>query len=287
MGMTIKNTSKIIVGDALEQLKKLKDNSVDLCITSPPYWNLRDYGVEGQIGLEVDVKLYIKKLVDVFREVKRVLKDTGTLWVNIGDSYAGSRKGPAGNLSKKNNQQHLGELKTGIIPEGMKYKDLVGVPWALAFALRDDGWYLRQDVIWAKPNPMPESVKDRTTKSHEYVFLLSKKPTYYFDHEAIKEPAIKFLGTPKEKPKAKRSKRDVWIINIQPYREAHFATMPEALVEPCVLAGSKEGDVVLDPFCGSGTVGVVALRNKRNFIGIELNPEYADIANKRIKDSLK
>ena len=307
--MSKKNTSKIHVGDVLNELSKLKDNTIDTCVTSPPYWGLRDYGNDLQIGLELDVNDYIAKLVEVFREVKRVLKDDGTLWLNIGDSYSGSGKGPAGNLGKKNNERHLQAKTGGIVPEGTKPKDLVGVPWLLAFALRADGWYLRQDIIWAKPNPMPESVKDRCTKSHEYIFLFSKSPIYYFDNEAIKEAAVTNVGNSKKrfggnkygdndnkeyqtksgniyKQSATRNKRDVWSIATQPFKGAHFAVMPEALVEPCVLAGSKVNGNILDPFTGSGTVGVVALKNKRNFIGIEINQDYADIANERISKSL-
>ena len=265
---------KILVGDCLEQMAHIESQSVQTCVTSPPYWGLRDYGHDGQMGLEKTPDEYVANLVEVFAEVRRVLKDDGTLWLNLGDSY------------------------------GLKPKDLIGIPWRVAFALQADGWYLRQDIIWAKPNPMPESVKDRCTKSHEYLFLLSKSPKYYYDNEAIKEPslglgktAIRFGGNkygdsddPKHATKSgneytdsgKRNKRDVWTINTKPFKGAHFATMPEALVEPCVLAGSREGDIVLDPFLGSGTVAVVAERYRRNWIGCELNPDYAAIAEVRI-----
>jgi DNA modification methylase len=296
----------LLIGDVLDKLKELEDKSVNMCVTSPPYWGLRDYGNESQIGLEENPQDYINVMVEVFREVKRVLADDGTLWLNIGDSYSGSGKGPAGNLGKKHNERHLEKKTGGLVPEGTKPKDLVGIPWMLAFALRADGWYLRQDIIWAKPNPMPESVKDRCTKSHEYVFLLSKSPKYYFDSEAIKEDGVIPAGTKGAKGSVerqgikgvnarppvykiydgKRNKRDVWTINTRPFAGAHFAVMPEALVEPCVLAGSAVGGTVLDPFTGSGTVGVVSLRHQRNFIGVEINPEYAEIAKKRIDESV-
>jgi DNA modification methylase len=244
-------------------------------------------------------------MVSVFREVWRVLADDGVLWLNIGDSYAGSGKGPAGNLGAKHNERHMEHKHSAIVPEGLKPKDLVGIPWRLAFALQDAGWYLRQDIIWAKPNPMPESVRDRCTKSHEYIFMLTKSSRYFFDNEAIKEPSanlgstkIKFGGSkygdsddPKHATKSgneytdngKRNKRDVWFIPTKPFKGAHFAVMPEAIVEPCVLASSRPGDTVFDPFTGSGTVGVVALRHKRNFLGTELNPEYGEIARTRIE----
>jgi len=293
---------EIKVGDVLAKIAEIGDKTVDTCVTSPPYWGLRDYNNDGQIGLEQDPNEYVEKMVQVFREVKRVLKDEGTLWLNIGDSYSGSGKGPAGNLGKKHNERHLEKKTGGLVPEGTKPKDLVGIPWMLAFALRADGWYLRQDIIWAKPNPMPESVKDRCTKSHEYVFLLSKSPKYYFDSEAMKEDGVIPAGTKGAKGSAerqgipgvnarppvykvydgKRNKRDVWYVKSKPFPGAHFAVMPEELVEPCVLAGSPVGGLVLDPFTGSGTVGVVSLRHERNFVGIELNPEYAEMARERI-----
>ena len=293
---------EIKVGDVLAKIAEIESGTVDTCVTSPPYWGLRDYNNDGQIGLEEDPNEYVAKMVEVFREVKRVLKDDGTLWLNIGDSYSGSGKGPAGNLGKKHNERHLEDKTGGLVPEGTKPKDLVGIPWMLAFALRADGWYLRQDIIWAKPNPMPESVKDRCTKSHEYVFLLSKSNKYYFDSEAIKEDGVIPAGTKGAKGSVerqgipgvnarppvykiydgKRNKRDVWFVKTKPFPGAHFAVMPEELVEPCVLAGSRVGGLVLDPFAGSGTVGVVSLRHERNFVGIELNPDYATIARERI-----
>lgn len=430
---------EILCGDALERLKDIPDNTVQTCITSPPYYGLRDYGTgkwiggdpnckhysgtygnnvsvgthknmkdsgmptvgfahimrnvctkcgaireDKQIGLEETPEQYINKLVEVFREVKRVLKDDGTLWVNIGDTYNGTKRGNTNDINKKTNTDSFVKNLWG----GAKEKDLIGIPWMLAFALRADGWYLRQDIIWHKPNPMPESVEDRCTKSHEYIFLLSKNPTYYFDYEAIEEPAnydgrlpgvvrdrvfeynskrnnnpeaflldandrkphtsdykyldtgIKFGGnkygdsedshyqtysgnawTPKLKSKydsidqeasgkssyknlqydgqspntmhlrraegladevyAVRRKRDVWSVNVASFKGAHFATFPEKLIEPCILAGSKEGDIVLDPFNGSGTTGAVSLKHKRKYIGVELNPEYIKLTEDR------
>ena len=260
---------------------------------------------DNQIGLEETPEQYVENMVSVFREIKRVLKDDGTVWLNIGDSYSGSGKGPAGNLGKAHDERNMEHKHSAIVPNGLKAKDLVGIPWRLAFALQADGWYLRQDIIWHKPNPMPESVTDRCTKSHEYVFLLSKSRTYYFDHESIKEPSVSNIGDskirfggnkygdstdPKHQTKSgsvwvaseKRNKRDVWSIATKPFKGAHFAIMPESLVEPCVLAGSAVGDTVFDPFTGSGTVGIVALRHNRNFVGTELNPEYAEMAVDRI-----
>jgi DNA modification methylase len=301
----------ILTGDVLEQLKTLDDESVNCVVTSPPYWGLRDYGQDGQLGLEQEPEEYISNMVDVFREVRRVLTDDGTFWLNIGDSYSGSGKGPAGNLGKANNERHLEHKTGGIVPKGTKPKDLVGIPWMLAFALRADGWYLRQDIIWSKPNPMPESVTDRCTKSHEYIFLLTKSRKYYYDNEAIKEPSVsnpktainaRFGGNkygdsddPKHatksgniwKPTTTRNKRDVWVIATQPFKGSHFAVMPEKVAETCVLAGCPEEGVVLDTFFGSGTVGVVALKHNRRYIGIELNPEYVEIAQARINSAIE
>lgn len=325
----------IIVGDALSELKRMETESVDCCITSPPYYNLRDYGIDGQIGLETIPEEYISKLVDVFREVRRVLKQDGTLWLNIGDSYAGSGKGKRdthtrnmGNKGTLNNSALQGNFKNAEI----KPKDLIGIPWLLAFALRKDGWYLRQDIIWHKPNCMPESVRDRCTRSHEYIFLLSKSKQYYYDSEAISEliagsSTKRYLqnieaqkgsdrqpgktngnmkavlprfggekyaeGSIRTKngnvyiPSLRRNKRDVWTVSTAGFKGAHFAVFPEKLIEPCILAGCKEGGTVLDPFCGSGTTGVVAEKNNRNFIGIELNPKYAELARKRITNTKK
>jgi len=419
----------IIVGDCLERLKTLPSGSVHCCITSPPFWGLRDYQtgtweggdsecdhrgkpmatrtnihdrtqpqcnnkpdetvfeiykkvcgkcgakrIDSQLGLESSPEKYVEKMVQVFREVHRVLRDDGTLWLNLGDSYSGSGKGTAGNLGKANNERHLEHETGGIVPEGLKPKDLVGIPWRVAFALQAEGWYLRQDIIWHKPNPMPESVTDRCTKSHEYIFLLTKYKRYYFDAEAIKEPARNW-GT-RDRSKGKytsgdvpisggkhggltgteweenpdRNKRSVWTVTTKPFKGAHFAVFPTDLIKPCVLAGTSEKgccptcgapwkriverdryatrtgentkteglppDVignrdplrhvtstktigwkptcdcveekperctVLDPFLGSGTTLVVASKEGREGIGIELNPEYAVMANKRIE----
>lgn len=299
--------SKILVGDVRTRLTEIPDDSIQSCITSPPYWGLRDYGHDGQIGLEQAPDDYVAQMVDVFSEVRRVLKDDGTLWLNLGDSYAGSGKGPAGNLGANHNERHLEHKHSAIVPDGLKPKDLVGIPWRVAFALQADGWWLRQDIIWHKPNPMPESVTDRCTKSHEYLFLLTKSAKYHFDHVAIQEPAkwsqdkragkgrLTYdgkrqgdQGTGQEAfvaIKDMRNRRSVWTIPTKPFQGAHFAVMPEALVEPCTLATSRPDDTILDPFTGSGTVAVVALRHGRNFIGTELNPEYANIAQQRINES--
>ena len=276
------NNAQIIVGDVRTALSSIPDCSIQTCITSPPYWGLRDYGNDGQLGLELTPEEYVANMVAVFREVRRVLAYDGTLWLNLGDSYASG-------------------------------KQLVGIPWRVAFALQADGWYLRQDIIWHKPNPMPESVKDRCTKAHEYVFLLTKSAQYFYDAAAVAEKSLRpnavgIIGGPKahrEPPitqsdpryragseqwgrsvqvGATRNRRSVWTIATKPFTGAHFAVMPEALVEPCILAGSKPDDLVLDPFAGSGTVGVVALRHGRNFVGTELNPEYASLAESRIRD---
>lgn len=380
---------KIICGDCLDVLKTLPDESVDCCVTSPPYYGLRDYGTgkwiggdpncphrrlskfsektitghaqdglvgnvgdaiyksvcplcgavreDNQIGLEESPEAYVEKLVQVFREVKRVLKKDGTLWLNIGDSYT-STQSTNRNFIDEGGRGGNNQLiqKYDLKESQLKQKDLIGIPWMTAFALRADGWYLRQDIIWAKNNPMPESVKDRCTKSHEYIFLLSKSKNYYFDYEAIQEEATGYdgrkdttlKGSPKyanseitasggvhgyaasghERWKFKnladkgqqshtmherraegmedimypiRNKRDVWNISVQPTKEAHFATFPEKLVEPCILAGCRVGGVVLDPFFGSGTTGRVAAKLNRDYIGIELNPEYVEISKKR------
>lgn len=350
--------AQIFVGDARVRLPELPDASAQTCITSPPYFGLRDYGHGDQMGLESTPDEYVKGMIDLFREVWRVLKDDGTLWLNIGDSYWGGEGANGtskalGNAEERGYKQPRGTMVSAMRPqdashETLKGKDLIGIPWRVAFALQADGWYLRQDIIWAKPNPMPESVRDRCTKSHEYLFLLSKSPRYYYDAAAIAEPAAtgwngsEFdtgktgdhqLGRSQKRhdpgqertpftapgqtaqmakrpqprfgvskygdsddpahatksgneyePTGLRNKRDVWTISTKPFKGAHFAVMPEALVEPCVLAGSREGDMVLDPFAGSGTVGVVALRHQRNFMGVELNPEYAEMARARITD---
>lgn len=343
----------LLCGDAIEKLRTLQDNSINTCVTSPPYYGLRDYGtgtwkggdpncphyrtnkikdksmitglhdgatagdaiyksvcplcgatrVDNQIGLEESPDDYIAKLVDVFREVKRVLRDDGILWVNIGDTYNGNKKGNTDIYKHKpcseNNQNFRKKLW-----EGAKPKDLIGIPWMLAFALRADGWYLRQDIIWAKNNPMPESVKDRCTRSHEYIFMLTKSRKYYFDHEAMQEESVnpnrKRVDVKKNeynglrnftdskmngafcKVTGKRNKRDVWRVSVcSSVKEAHFAVFPKELIEPCILAGCPEGGWVLDPFNGSGTTGIVATQNKRNYIGIDLNPEYLEITKRR------
>lgn len=366
---------KLMCGDVITQLQTLPDNSINTCVTSPPYYGLRDYGtgmwvggdpncphyrtskrsdmtstghahmvdsghpvgdaiykticptcgavrVDNQIGLEETPEEYINKLVEVFREVKRVLRDDGILWVNIGDSYSGSHgNGYKQTMWATNGQYNSDEInacdKMPKKKSGCKPKDLIGIPWMLAFALRADGWYLRQDIIWAKNNPMPESVKDRCTRSHEYIFMLTKSRKYYFDHEAIQEPASGYDGRKKTthdgSPKREnmglpdgvheqsmvkggherwnfrdnipvRNKRDVWRVGVcSTVKEAHFAVFPKELIEPCVLAGCPEGGVVLDCFSGSGTTGIVATQHSRNYIGIELNPEYIEITKRRVE----
>lgn len=352
-------TISIFNGDCLEVLQTLPDQSVNCCVTSPPYWGLRDYGVAGQLGLERTPEEYVEKMVVVFEEVRRVLRDDGTLWLNIGDSYAGSGRGrnsdgtpaPGSDKQRSNHGSQRGSilpagLHKGIVdgegcgrawvpaPTGYKQKDLIGVPWMLAFALRGAGWYLRSDIIWAKPNGMPESVEDRPTRSHEYIFLLSKNRRYHYDGAAIEELAsmasmarwnqnlegqhgslranggaktngtMKAVGGPDkqrghsrrhdgfndrwdameklEQCAGTRQKRDVWWVSPQPFPEAHFATFPEELILPCILAGCPAGGTVLDPFFGSGTTGLVAQTNGCKAIGIELNPEYIEIAKRRL-----
>lgn len=279
-------TVEILIGDNRETLKTLPDKSVQCCITSPPYFGLRSYLPENhddknkEIGLEQTPDQFVQELVVVFQEIKRILRDDGTVWLNLGDSYNGSGKGAmadgsvvGGGKQKTNKGTQLGNfIKSNV--DGLKPKDLIGIPWRVAFALQNDGWYLRQDIIWEKPNAFPESVEDRCTKSHEYIFLLSKSKNYYFDNQSIKEPAVTEDGF--------RNKRSVWSIPTKPFKDAHFASFPEALVEPCILAGTKEGDVVIDPFGGAGTTGLVAKNNRRNAILCELNPEYTEIAKNRI-----
>ena len=305
----------IYQGNCLEVLKTFENNSINCCVTSPPYYGLRDYEVEGQIGNEDSPEEYVKKIVEIFNEVRRVLKEDGTLWLNLGDSWAGSNQGAgtkhptpkqASNhgTNYMTQENHVSKLKHIA---RCKPKDLIGIPWMVAFALRESGWYLRQDIIWAKGNPMPESVKDRCTKSHEYIFLLSKNRKYYYDYQAIKEPCISkspagnknclnagriteegwSYDPQKSIPKDGKNKRDVWSVNTKPCKEAHFATYPDTLIEPCILAGCPENGIVLDPFMGAGTTGMVARKRGRNYIGIELNAKYIDIANKRIEDYQK
>jgi DNA modification methylase len=346
LGYETEGPVHIITGDALTELRRRPDESVQCVVTSPPYWGLRDYGVSGQMGLEATPELYVERLVGVFREVRRVLRKDGTLWLNLGDSYAGSwgaQSRPNGNdagstlqggsmLSARQIEAHpKGQTHTGSLKNtpGLKAKDLVGIPWMVAFALRADGWWLRSDNIWSKPNPMPESVTDRPTKAHEYLFLLTRSERYYYDAEAIKEPGT-YAGpngaqhspygqgftrrTPEqevarqdkqrghsrrhagfndrwdgmtraEQSSLGRNKRSVWEIATQPYPEAHFATFPEALVEPCIKAGSREGDTVLDPFAGSGTTLAVARRLGRKAIGIELQPDYLPLILERVREA--
>lgn len=315
------------VGDCLGSLRAMPDKSVHCCVTSPPYFGLRDYGVDGQIGLEPTPDEFVQALVEVFREVRRVLRDDGTLWLNLGDSYAGSYGNQGRKETRGTQRQINGAMmqqvndgrypsagsKTGSLERtpGLKNKDLIGIPWRVAFALQADGWYLRQDIIWHKPNPMPESVRDRCTKAHEYVFLLSKSPRYFFDGDAIKEPvaastverlaqptlaqqtgsarvpgktngAMKALGGSDT-----RNRRSVWAVTTKPFKGVHFATFPADLIKPCILAGCPVGGTVLDPFGGSGTTAGVALAHGRNAVLCELNPEYAKLVPARIESIRK
>ena len=310
---------RIWLGDAVECLKAMPAGIAQTCVTSPPYWGLRDYGADGQIGLEDSPDAYVARIVDVFREVRRVLRDDGTVWLNLGDSYT-----PSGNLNayggqrKDRDQSALGfdraNLRTTTKP-----KDLVGIPWRVAFALQADGWYLRSDIIWHKPNPMPESVTDRPTKSHEYIFLLTKEQRYYYDADAISDPATTgpgalwserkaagatagnvIVGDPKRngtqrvvhgkgvssnltRQDGMRNARSVWTIATKPYSEAHFATFPVEIPARCIKAGSRPGDIVLDPFMGSGTTAWVARHHGRQAIGCEINPDYLKIASNRLQ----
>lgn len=267
--------NRIHCGDALELLRQLPDESVQCCVTSPPYWALRNYGIDGQIGMEPTPQEYISRMESVFKEVYRVLRNDGTLWLNIGDSYASNLKGDGGASEKQLRNAGSRYKISQRFDHGLKSKDLCGIPWRLAFALQAAGWYLRCDIIWSKPNPMPESVMDRPTKSHEYLFLMAKSERYYYDAEAIKEKMVDESDWEYRQRKAGgRNKRSVWEIATMPYSGAHFATYPKALVEPCILAGTKPGDVVLDPFAGSGTTGVVAIEHGRKFIGFDLNEKY-------------
>ena len=305
-------------GDALTMLKTLPDESVHCCVTSPPYWGLRDYGVDGQLGLEKSPEEYVEKMVQVFREVKRVLKKEGTLWLNLGDSYVAdsyTREKSAQAFQSGDDTKREGWLAddragsgkgrkslSWASDSGLKKKDLCGIPWRVAFALQSDGWYLRQDIIWHKPNPMPESVTDRCTKAHEYIFLLSKSERYFYDNEAIKVPVKQDWGTRDrtngkyhnegsglqphgglEKSYEKANRRSVWSVTTKGYKEAHFATFPPDLIIPCILAGCPEDGIVLDPFFGAGTTGLVASRLDRNYIGIELNEQYCKMAERRIE----
>jgi len=304
----------IIEGDCIKGMATLPDGCVHTCVTSPPYWGLRDYGHDDQIGAEKTPEAYVENIINVFREVKRVLRDDGTVWLNLGDSYARNGGGVESRMNSID-KMGVGQKATYLagamqtinkVPFGLKSKDLIGIPWRVAFALQADGWYLRQDIIWHKPNPMPESVTDRCTKAHEYIFLLAKSQRYYYDNDVIKEAAT---TAPAKRDKAgegyqadyphgdrfsegervwgadnKKNKRSVWTVTTKPFRGAHFATFPPDLIEPCVLAGCPEGGTVFDPFTGSGTTCVVALNNNRRFVGTELNPEYIKIATERISD---
>lgn len=304
---------RVIVGDCIDGMRTLPDQSVSCCVTSPPYFGLRDYGVDGQIGLEATPDAFVARLVDVFREVRRVLRDDGTLWLNLGDSYGSF----GGNTYSGFNERWSGTGGAGSKQDatlygvtahkadtGLRPKNLLGIPWRVAFALQADGWYLRQDIIWSKPNPMPESVTDRCTKAHEYVFLLSKSARYFFDAEAIKEPAVyadsgRSSATKHDLSSARkrdgsdlapsfravtetRNRRSVWTVTTKPFAGAHFATFPPDLIEPCILAGSPVGGTVLDPFGGSGTTAGVAIKHGRNAILCELNPEYARLMPDRV-----
>ena len=260
------SSSTIIEGDSYIALQKLADESVQCVVTSPPYWGLRDYGIEGQIGLEDQLQQYINNLIVIFKEVKRVLSSDGVLWLNIGDGYTSGNRGYR--APDKKNPARAMNIRPDT-PIGLKPKDLLGVPWRLAFALQADGWYLRSDIIWNKPNAMPESVKDRPTRAHEYVFMLTKSEKYFYNYQAIKEK--------------NRNRRTVWNINTYPFPDAHFATFPPDLILPCIISSSRPDDYILDPFFGSGTVGEVASQYDRNFVGIELNPEYIEIAWKRLQ----
>lgn len=304
---------RVWLGDVIDGLREMPDDLAQTCVTSPPYWGLRDYGEAGQIGLEPTPDDYVARVVEVFREVRRVLRDDGTLWLNLGDSY---NTAPAGNTKPSGFSQTPSRWDGGAVKyergvtnaNGLKPKDLVGIPWRVAFALQADGWYLRSDIIWAKPNPMPESITDRPTKSHEYVFLLSTQPRYYYDHKAIREPLVSTAkqysmaaesvrenhaygavgGRPlgpksfQNVPEA-RNARTVWQIATRPYAEAHFAVFPTDLPERCIKAGSREGDTVLDPFMGSGTTAWVARHLGRKAVGCELNAEYVEIAARRLR----
>lgn len=315
-------TTRIVTGDSRSALRGVASASVQCCVTSPPYFGLRDYGHADQIGLEEKPEAYVAQLVEIFREVRRVLRDDGTCWINIGDTYAGSGRGNGGashgGLTKSRRRDATPIPRSDLRVKGCKPKDLIGVPWMLAFALRADGWYLRQEIIWAKAQSgddrggsvMPESVTDRCTKAHEQIFLLTKSPTYYYDAAAIAEPiltsdvkaagarqtgrgrqpaASHYLGAPQRDHSGgyfsgeTSNRRSVWRINTAPFGGAHFATMPPALVELCLLAGSRPGDMVLDPFGGAGTTGLVAERLQRHAVLIELNPEYAALATERIR----
>jgi DNA modification methylase len=309
-------------GDCREIMRRwhMLGFKVQTCVTSPPYFGLRDYGHAGQLGLEKSPDEYVAAMVEVFQCVWDVLADDGTLWLNLGDSYAraggwSNNNGLDGVATRHESSRAISNIATGgasqKLAQGLKSKDLIGIPWRVALALQADGWYLRQDIIWSKPNPMPESVTDRCTKAHEYIFMLAKKERYYYDHEAVKEPAVstdirKFTDNGADKQRGHgrkhagfngryadkiaeqgvpetRNRRSVWNVATKPYKGAHFATFPEALIDPCVMAGSRPGDIVLDPFMGSGTTASVALKHGRQYLGCELNPEYEALQQDRLK----
>ena len=306
--------NKIEFGDCRDTMRRWTADGMraQTCVTSPPYFGLRDYGHPGQIGLEQTPDAYVAAMVEVFRCVRDVLADDGTLWLNIGDSYASNPASGGAQSSRMTGGEHkrTPPERKYQRPDGLKPKDLIGIPWMLAFALRADGWYLRQDIIWHKPNPMPESVRDRCTKAHEYIFLFSKQDRYYFDSEAMREPAVggatgaaasfKRSGSKRNqtipgqgygthRPEREdvaynetRNRRSVWTVATRPYKGAHFATYPPALIEPCILAGSRPGDIVLDPFVGSGTTAAVAIQHGRKYLGCELNPDYGSLQQERI-----
>lgn len=307
--------NRVQFGDCREIMRRWAEQGVkaQMCVTSPPYFGLRSYLPDDspdkplEIGLEETPEQYVARMVEVFRAVRDVLADDGTLWLNLGDSYAANRayQVPSTKGGPKHSYSQSAGGKGSVVPDGLKPKDLIGIPWMLAFALRADGWYLRQDIIWHKPNPMPESVRDRCTKAHEYIFLLSKSERYFFDHEAMREDAVKgAAGSSFNKGKTaehqlgrssngeriedgKRNRRSVWTVATRPYRGAHFATFPPALIEPCILAGSRPGDIVLDPFMGSGTTAAVALQHGRQYLGCELNPDYGPLQDQRIAGVLQ
>jgi len=297
--------ASLYTGDAKDTLASLPAESVQTCVTSPPYWGLRDYGEDGQLGLEETPEEYVRKLVDVFREVRRVLRDDGTVWLNIGDSYANSTgSGPQGSTGDRATRTYTASEATPKMGQNLKEKDLCMIPSRVAMALQEDGWWVRSRIVWAKGNPMPESVTDRPTSSHEYIFLLSKSKKYYYDADAVAEESItgdtrkpyapgrvdhrgnghdRGGGEEQDRDGSTRNKRDVWQVNTKPFPDAHFAVYPPELIEPCVKAGSAEGDTVLDPFSGAGTTGVVALAKGRDYIGIDLSRDYNEMAADRIR----
>ena len=297
--------NKIFLGDCLKGMAEMPENSVDCVITSPPYFGLRDYGDAGQLGNEKTVADYVAKLVLVFAQVNRILKPEGTVWLNLGDCYSGSGKGGQSGKMKSKNYNPDYPTHHSVSAGELRKKQLIGIPWRVAFALQDAGWYLRQDIIWAKPNPMPESVKDRCTRSHEYLFMLTKSPNYYYDAAAIRENAVSksasgngFKRESREsfknydgfnrgdirpwQPTEYRNKRSVWTVGTKPYKGAHFATYPIKLITPCILAGCPVGGLVADPFMGSGRTAIAALMLRRNFTGWEINPAYKEMAEKDI-----